>query len=233
MNSLFDELTDEDWKTKAAPIAKPEKASNDGSFLKAYIAKDKDLSYDANAQAATSQSTPKGLIVLCVLNGLIGAGLGVLGIILIVMGGAIGQLEEQIPLIRTMYAFIVVAVFLIASLYAFIAASLVIPQRWAWWVSASMYTYNVIDKLVWFVIMAVQGELTARTAGRNVSALLFAVGVMSYLYQPNVRNYFRVKMHPGIGFAICAGIALLLSAIEIGVFIGIGAGLSSEPPPRP
>ncbi len=231
MNSLFDELTDEDWKTKSAPIAKPEKASNDGSFLKAYIAKDKDLSYDANAQAATSQSTPKGLIILCVINGLIAAGLGVLGIILIVMGGAIGQLEEQLPLIRTMYAFIVVLVFFIASLYAFIAASLVIPQRWAWWVSATMYTYNVIDKVVWFVIMAIEGSMTSRVAGRNVSALLFAIGVMSYLYQTNVRNYFKVKMHPGVGFAICAGIAVLLSAIEVGVFVGMGAAFSSPTPP--
>lgn len=210
MGSMFDELTDADWKREspitrayAAPVA-----SRDGATLKKFIAEDSPVKRDPTA-------TPGPLVTLSVLN-FIGAALQLfIGIAVFVLVAAISQLSEVIPLAKVGGA-LFGAYFITWGIYlCIVGVGLLQRAPWGWCVAGVAYSHALVDKVLAVVHAVTHDVMPARIAGM-VGGMIVVLGITIYIYKDETRAHFGLKtLTPVI---ICAAIG---AVVAVGSYVVI------------
>lgn len=223
LSSLFDELTESDLQTKRE---REREAAEAHAAVKDPLAAYQPTKGGRASRAGGSGPRPLGLTILAVLNFLLAALMLALGTLFLVGTQVFGDALAEIEFLQEVATFVALMVLIGGAFYAAVGAGLLSGQPWGWWLSASVYAYSACDgifSIIFSLLEVAPGDNLFKGMGR----ILFALGVVSYLFNEQRRGYFRVQTQPAIAAAIAIGGAAI---IAFGLQMGLHLMMTEETP---
>lgn len=216
LSSLFDELTESDLQTKRD---RDREAAESQAAVKDPLAAYRTGKGDRTSRSGGSGSRPVGLTILAVLNFLLAAVAFGLGVLFLVGTQAFGEALAEVEFLQEVAMFVAVLILIGGVFYAAVGAGLLSGQRWGWWLGATVYSYNVFDRIYFAIFALIEGVPPAE-ALKKAGAILFAIGILSYLFNEDIRGYYRIKTKPAIAAALTIGsMAVFAFLLHLGLHL--------------
>ncbi len=216
LSSLFDELTESDLQTKRE---RDQQAADSQAAVKDPLAAYRPDKGGKASRPGGAGPRPVGLTILAVLNFLIAALMLTLGVLFLVGTQAFGDALAEVEFLQEVATAIAVTILIAGGFCAATGAGLLSGQPWGWWLGTTVYTYSAFDG-IFSIIFALLEAAPPDTAFKNVGRVLFAIGVVSYLFNEERRAYYRIQTKPAIAAVIVIGtMAVLAFALQLGLHL--------------
>lgn len=218
LSSLFDELTESDLQTKRD---REQEASESQAAAKDPLAAYRPAKGDGASRSGGSGSRPVGMTILAGLNFLIAAVALGLGVLFLVGTQSFGDALAEVEFLQEVAMFVAIMVLIGGVFYAAVGAGLLSGQPWGWWLGATVYSYNVFDRIYFAIFALIEGVPPAE-ALKKAGAILFAIGILSYLFNEDIRGFYRIKTKPAIAAALTIGsMAVFAFLLHLGLHLMI------------
>src|SRR5690606_19274984 len=135
---------------------------------------------------------PLGLTVLAALNFLLAALMITFGVLGLVGPETLGDALTKVEFLQGVAAHKAVQILITGVFFAATGAGLLGGQTWGWWLGATFYAYNAFEQIFAAILALIVGAPPAN-AFINLGTTLIASGALAYLYNKNVRGYYRIK----------------------------------------
>ncbi len=90
-------------------------------------------------------------------------------------------------------------------------------------VGASVYAYSTFDG-IFSIVFALLESAPSDTVYKSVGRILFALGVVSFLFNEKSRGYYRLQTKTAVAAAIViGGTAILAFAVQLGLHLMVEA----------
>lgn len=217
LSDLFDELTDSDLQSRR------EREQAATAAQEATV--DPLAAYQSTGKGGKRQqggSRPLGVTLLAILNfffALLAIGLG-----LLLLGGLqlIGDALADVAFLQNIATVAAVMILVAGLFYAAVGAGLLSKEPWGWWLGATVYSYNLFDRIFYFVFALVEGA-DIGDAAKGAGPLLFAAGILSYIFNEEIRQHFKLKSKPAFAAALTIGpMATLALLIHVMLHLMVG-----------
>jgi hypothetical protein len=202
---MFDELTESDLQ----PVgARKDQADDHGK-------KDPLAAYGDDKPGKTRRapgSIPGGVIFLAVLNFLAAVAALVIGAIIITGAQFLGELAEQVPMLRASVTMLGLIIFCIGCFTAAVGVGLLIAKPWGWWLAITVYAYNLSSWVFTAAFGIANGDVVASVT-QGAVGFGISLAILGYLYNEEIRAHYGVKTKAGIAAAITLGSTTVLALL--------------------
>lgn len=146
-----------------------------------------------------------------------------LGALFLIGPDALGDALADVEFVKDVATVVAVSLLVGGVFCAATGAGLLSGAPWGWWLGASVYAYSAFDG-IFSIVFALLESAPSDTVYKSVGRILFALGVVSFLFNEKSRGYYRLQTKPAVAAAIVIGGTVILAfAVQLGLHLMVEA----------